>query len=457
MFRPIVTLLVFCMFAATSQAEEFYVDPTRGDAANDGSQERPWAAVTDIFENGLIESRGWDALPYKSTSRLTRKNGGAKVKAGDTIWLRSGAYGDLAISGYYNEKPITISAEKGHAPRFTGVVVRSSSNWTIRGLHVSPEFGDGKRTRTMIDLDSHGWHGPVHDIVVENCTLFSAQDTSAWSAQDWNERARSGIDADGARITIRGNQLKNVNFGISVGASHALVEENSIVNFCGDGLRGLGDHSVFQYNVVKNCYDVNENHDDGFQSWSSGDKGVGRGEVVGMVLRGNAIINFEDPDQPHRGALQGIGCFDGMFVDWVVENNVIIVDHYHGITLSGARGCRIVNNTVIDPNEVRPGPAAIRVGNHKRGTPSSNCVIRNNLATAIHVAAGEGMTSDHNMIVRDKAKHFVNFAKRDMRLREGSPAIDAGTAELAPMIDIAGTVRPQGDAIDIGAYETASE
>ena len=61
-----------------------------------------------------------------------------------------------------------------------------------------------------------------------------------------------------------------------------------------------------------------------------------RGEVVGLVLRGNTIINYEDPDQPHRGTLQGIGCFDGMFVDWIIENNVIIVDHYHGITLSGA-------------------------------------------------------------------------------------------------------------------------
>ena len=46
-----------------------------------------------------------------------------------------------------------------------------------------------------------------------------------------------------------------------------------------------------------------------------------------MVLRGNTIINYEDPGQPHRGTLQGIGCFDGMFVDWVIENNVVIVDH----------------------------------------------------------------------------------------------------------------------------------
>ena len=103
------------------------------------------------------------------------------------------------------------------------------------------------------------------------------------------------------------------------------------------------------------------------------------------MLRGNTIINNEDPNQPHRGTLQGIGCFDGMFVDWIIENNVIVVDHYHGITLGGARGCRIVNNTVIDPNDQRPGPAALRVGKHKRGMTSSGCTVRNNLVSALYV------------------------------------------------------------------------
>jgi hypothetical protein len=119
-------------------------------------------------------------------------------------------------------------------------------------------------------------------------------------------------------------------------------------------MRGFGDHTTFQYNTIKNSYAVNGNHDDGFQSWSSGAGGVGTGEVVGIVLRGNTFINYEDPNQPHRGAMQGIGCFDGMYVDWVIENNVIIVDHWHGISFNGVRNTRIVNNTVLDPNGKSP-------------------------------------------------------------------------------------------------------
>ena len=155
-------------------------------------------------------------------------------------------------------------------------------------------------------------------------------------------------------MTIRDNRLLNVNFGISVGASDSLITGNLVENFAGDGLRGLGNHCTFEYNTVKNCYKVNANHDDGFQSWSTGPGGVGTGEVVGVVLRGNTIINYDDPNQPYRGTLQGIGCFDGTFVDWVIENNVIITDHWHGITLLGARNCRVINNTVMDQNNTRP-------------------------------------------------------------------------------------------------------
>ncbi len=438
-------------------AADFYIDPQSGSADGDGSASRPWASLQAVVDRGLIQSREWDALPYKAdSSKLVSKNENGPVRPGDTIWLRTGDYGDVTIRKHYNAGPITIAAQQGHTPRLRSLLIQSSAHWAIQDLHVSPEFGEGPRKRNLIEIQSHGWNGPVHDVLVEGCVLRSADDTSQWSVEDWNTRAVSGIDAEGERITLRGNHLKNVNFGISVSASHSLIERNEIVNFAGDGLRGLGNYSTFQYNLVKNCYDVNANHDDGFQSWSNGPDGVGTGEVVGIVLRGNIIINYEDPDQPHRGALQGIGCFDGMFVDWVVENNVICVDHYHGITLLGARGCRIVNNTVIDPNDRRPGPSAIRINKHKNGTASTDCVVRNNLVSALSVE-GENMTDDHNRVVERPEELFVNPGKFDFHLRKDASAIDAGTDALAPQIDADSATRPKGEAVDLGAYEYESK
>ena len=48
---------------------------------------------------------------------------------------------------------------------------------------------------------------------------------------------------------------------------------------------------------------------------------------------------------------------------------------------------------------------------------------------------------------------FVDPAAGDLRLRAGSPCIDAGTAGGAPTTDMAGIQRPQGLAVDMGAHE----
>ncbi len=48
---------------------------------------------------------------------------------------------------------------------------------------------------------------------------------------------------------------------------------------------------------------------------------------------------------------------------------------------------------------------------------------------------------------------FADAANGDVRLQDGSPCIDTGTAESAPDTDIEGTARPQGAGFDMGAYE----
>ncbi len=378
---------------------------------------------------------------------------GTDVHPGDTLWLSSGHHGAPSIQNGAYSPPITIAPAPSASPTVSRLAFRGTSGWVVKGLGISPTYAASPTVGDLVTVDASS-----SDVVVEDCDLFSVRDASSWGAAEWIDQASSGFQVRGDRITVRNNTLTNVRFGISVDGPNALVENNRIVNFSADGLRGLGDNGVFQYNLVKNAY-VDDaagdaNHDDGFQSWSVGPSGVGTGVVIGVVLRGNFFLNRENPNQPLTNSLQGIGCFDGTFEGWVVENNVVVTDHWHGISFYGMRSSRIVNNTVIDVNDVSPGPPWIMVTAHKDGTPSENVIVRNNLATDYDVS-GTNVTSDHDttLTTADLAAYFVNPAAFDLRLLPGAPAVDTGSADQAPALDADRIARPQGGGVDLGAYE----
>ena len=454
----VFAMLAVALFASGSPAAAaaFHVDPENGSPEGDGSRAAPWATLQGVIERDLIATRVVADPPFQQGAALKAKNPQAPVGPGDTIYLYSGDHGRLILDGAHNTKAITIRAAPDATPRLSRIRLHGASRWVLRGLHVSPSAKHANNNHTpLVALNSHPRHGPTHHVTVQNCTVYSIQNAADWGPDQWNAMARDGIRVTGDHVTLRGNVVSNIDSGISVSGSHAHVIDNVVAGFIGDGMRGNGDHGVFEYNTIKNAYDVNDNHDDGFQSWSMGPQGPGSGTVKDVVLRGNLIINHEDPNHPLRSRLQGIGCFDGTYIGWVIENNVVITDHPHGITLLGLRDCRIVNNTVADLAPGRREPW-IMVGAHKNGTPPRDVLVRNNLARAYRIADGRDITADHNMTVEDRDRFYVAPAEFDMHLKPDAPAIDAGAPDMAPRIDRDGKRRPQGHAVDLGAYERAA-
>jgi hypothetical protein len=64
-------------------------------------------------------------------------------------------------------------------------------------------------------------------------------------------------------------------------------------------------------------------------------------------VRGNVIVNREKPAQKFPATIQGIGFFDGPLVNFTVEGNVVLVDHWHGVSLYDAQNCRVTGNAVF--------------------------------------------------------------------------------------------------------------
>ncbi|MFW6155547.1 MAG: right-handed parallel beta-helix repeat-containing protein [Planctomycetota bacterium] len=443
-----IVAIAFALVSA-APAATFYVDPVNGSAAGDGSAADPWRTLQEVWQNGLIETRALDG---------SVKNPGAPVTAGDTLLLLSGYHGELSCRQAYNDDVITVAAADGHTPELRRIGLRGASNWAFRGLTISYSLAPTPDPTSMVSFHSRSSDGICSDISIEDCFIYSWPDSSTWTVQQWLDRATSAINLGhaGERLTARNNRILNVAFGITVGAEDCLVEYNEITNFRGDGMRVMMHGAVVQYNVIKNCYNVDSNHDDGIQGYYSLSPGQ---TVYDLTLRGNVIINQEDPDQLHPGTLQGIGFFDGPFINCVFENNVVMVNHWHGITVYRAGNCRIVNNTIFN-KEYHDGRSGFHpwIGLTPAGGEPAN-IIRNNIIQAWDTlfSPGTKVIEDHNVIINrgvQADRWFADYPNFDLRpVSTATVIIDTGSADGAPLLDADRNYRPAGGAWDIGAYE----
>ena len=442
------TLVTILLSVSSLLATSFYVDPVEGAQSNYGSISSPWHTLEEVVANGFIRSSAYQPLPYDAqSSKLTAFHVNAPIQPGDTLILLSGLHGSLFLKNYNNALPITLMAAPGESPVLEQVHLQACSNWILDGLIVSSEPYGHYLSDKLIYLESHGWQGPTKNITIRNCHIYSTK--SPWTnAADWVNKASDGLFIKADSVLAQGNILENVHFGLTASGDFIQAIGNHIINFSGDGMRLLGSHILFDGNTIKNCYDVDENHDDGIQSFTT------NGHVVDHnIIRNNVILNFEDPNQPLLGPLQGIGCFDGFYNDWLIENNLISVNHWHGITLLGANDCRIIHNTVIDPTpDEEPGPSWIRIDDHKDGRKSSNCVVANNIVNRI-IADADTSGNFELRTYQAYQEQFVDYTNYDFHLLAHSTLIDRGSDFYGNDNDAEGTVRPQGAQVDPGCYE----
>lgn len=413
---------------------------------NDGGINDPWATLEEVIEGNYIKTQRYSPLPYSASSVLVTKNSSAPVMPGDTLMLRDGYHGSIFYRGAYMEDYLTIMAEPGHQPIIGNIQLSAARRFIFDGIVFSPEAADTFYTSTLFYLESHGYHGPSGHIILRNCTLYGTSDNSNWGIAEWNE-VGSCIVIKGDSTLIENNVCINIDEGINLSGDHSQAINNQIINFAGDGMRGQGDYLLFENNVIKNCYNVNGNHDDAFQSFTTDPTDT----IRNITLRGNTIINYEDPNQPFRGSLQGIGCFDGPYKDWVIENNLVLVNHYHGISLYGAYDCVIQNNTVLDRDLVnQPNGTWLRITNHKDGSPGSNNLVQNNVVTGLSL--NSSVTSYNNEAVTNY-DDFVNGDEINFNLNSTSTLVNSGRVTDAPERDLLGAYRLEDGMIDIGAIE----
>lgn len=383
------------------------------------------------------------------------------LKGGDVIVLSSGHYGVLSIKAKSNSSAVTIEAAEGQFPAFETIIIEGSRNWVLRKLRVFRNRGRAQGYAPLVDLRSDN-----AKIVLDGLFIYSSKDSSGWKVNDWKANVSDGISVKGGReLTIRNNRLLNVRNGIRIVSRNSIVESNIIENFAGDGILGAGDDISYKYNQIKNCYRVFGKESDAFQFWSEDSKGKpGKGVSRNGVVLGNYILNSDNPDKQHQCALRGISMFDGMYDNWLIENNVIQINNWRGISAYGTNNLTIVHNTLFNPYTTGKKQPRIDIRRHKSGAASRNNIVINNIAYKVS-GARTSVINVGNLSPKRADEIFVDFKNYDLRLKKGSSAVDAAVTPRYfsalsnlkfPFLhgtDISGTPRPQGKGRDLGAYE----
>jgi hypothetical protein len=270
--------------------------------------------------------------------------------------------------------------------------------------------------RGRIELHSeHGWQKPVGWITVEG---FEVQ--NGWD----------GIKFYNAHhIVLRGNYIHdNSNQGILGNGHHVRIEGNTIARngFKRDNEKSNLEHGIYatgtHITIVNNRIHSNK--------------------AYGIQVAGYDFDPAKHAGPEFAGARH-----------WLISHNTIAFQQNRaGIVVwqSDATDC-VIQNNILYRNAVKLGRGSCQGIDFLSG---GGHVVRNNIMfgpdrVMIAKSSGDYSASDN----READPLFVDPDRFDFRLRRGSPAIDAGTAEASVGTDLDGTARPQGGGYDIGAYE----
>lgn len=428
MLRMVTLLLgIFVLSYGPALSETYYVAPLGAEiqGAPDGTESLPFSSIDGALKSG-------------------------KVKGGDTLLLKDGAYGPVAIKvNAVFDVPLTIMSQNAKAAHFDSILLSGSTrNLILRNLSVWP-----RNPATGADYLVRAYN-TSSDITLDGLDIRSGEDAGnymSWDATTWESRKYSGILLQSPRSRVINSKLTGIRHGILVEDDSQIIN-NIVAGYNGDGLRAFS-RSIVRGNRVIDCVKTDTNHPDGFQSFSRNEV-----PVTDLLIDSNVIIEWTGAaSHPVRCSLQGIGLFRGFYDNLVIVNNLVVTSHYHGISVYGARGAKLLNNTVVNIYglaEVRPYIAIYPL---KDGTLPTGVLVANNIAMSIQGKASPEVKFLNNSVIGLPSLVFENPAAFDYRPKVSSGFIDTGDATVAPATDVMGLKRPSGPLPDRGAYEVQAD
>jgi hypothetical protein len=474
--------------AAASPAEAGPTQEPAGPPAEETAVESPIVTPSElacthyVSSDGSDEGTGTAEAPWQ-----TIQHAADTAQPGDTVCVGGGSYSeDVAFSQSGTEgAPITFASAAGETATVRGSLILAQGTSYVRLIgfavqgfpiwgielsgdnhhillsHLDVAGGEASVRLTYGETEGSPEEGPVSDVVVEDSVLHGC----GYESVDCTPGPCDGL-------TFR--RLEIYGAGAAPGAEYG-----------GDGLSVARGQDI----VVEDSY-IHDNGGDGIDLNSRDTDG----NVTGIVVRRNRVV---------RNHLNGIKLWAG----GRMENNVVWGEGDSPVWLGVHPGVFEVVNNTIAYNMYDAGYSgrnyAFAAGYPEEWGPAAiELTLVNNIfafntgpevgdPTALYLGPGVQLTEHHNLywsladeeiyaeFVSGHAPEFTRveiadgtwasvtgqgqgdvtadplfvsgWPDVDLHLSPGSPAVDAGSADVAPSEDAEG--RPRDSAPDIGAYE----
>lgn len=391
-----------------------------------------------------------------------------KARPGDILRVEEGEYSGGVLEG----RDVTILGQgsvhlRGRVTLTGGGVVLHGLTWKDQDSQLL-DIRSARNTVRKCVFRRFGRAGPSKAIWIRESGDYSHNTIEDCLFEDWGGTTYHSscikIGQHTNRDAHRGTVVRNCVFrrGAVGGNSPAIqpfcpsLIEGNVIHDCEDGIETKGSNMVVRNNVVYRCsggeamsnrsgsnnlfegnllYDIPTY---AWQIWTGGNN----------VWRNNVVVSCG-----RIAHIKGGSTSSGRAADVLLINNTF-VNNERGISWHNREfapvGVRVVNNIFVGRG-TRPV-----IESPRQGDSVAEYTEDYNLVDGYSPPAGRAC-GPHTIM--GKAPLFTDPGERDFRLLRGSPGTDAGLTDpaLVPATDRAGTPRPQGSGVDMGAFERGPE